>query len=74
MIPPLHNLVWTQIVTGRKPVTSTKLAINLLVKNVQMSYARDQSPENVQVLVQRAREFFTTNERVFDEEFKRILS
>jgi hypothetical protein len=74
MVPPLQNYIWTDIVTGKRPVTSSKLAINLMVKNVQMSYEHDHSPANVQALTLRVHDFFTKNERIFDEEFKRILS
>lgn len=74
MVPPLHSYAWTDIVTGKRPVTSSKLAINLMVKSVQMKYEHNRSAENVRSLVQRVHEFFTANERIFAEEFKRILS
>ena len=60
MVPPLQSSIWTDIVTGKRPVTSSKLAINLMTKNVQMHYAFDTSPESVRSLVQRVHEFFTT--------------
>lgn len=52
---------------------SSKLAINLLETNIQMSYLRDTSAANVEALVRRIHEFFTQNERIFSDEFKRLL-
>lgn len=52
---------------------SSKLAINLLETNIQMSYRRDTSAANVEALVRRIHEFFTQNERIFSDEFKRLL-
>jgi len=65
MVPPQQNYIWTDIVTGKRPVTSSKLAINLMVKNVQMSFERAHSPANVQALTLRVHEFFTQNEPDF---------
>lgn len=73
MVPPLQDHIWTDIVTGKRPVASSKLSINLMVMNVRMSSDRDHSPANIQALSLRVHEFFTNNERIFDEEFKRIL-
>jgi hypothetical protein len=74
MLPAANHPIWTQIVTGKKPVTSGKLAINLFVKNNEISLARDPSQANIQQLAARAYEFFKQYEKVFASEFEKILA
>jgi hypothetical protein len=40
MIPPLESPLWIQVVTGKKSLKSSKLAINLLAKSIEASYQR----------------------------------
>jgi len=74
MISPVADPLWKRFVTGRKQLNSSKLAISILEKNIRLSYQRDPSPANVQLLVQKAHEFFTKYETVFVEEFEIISS
>ena len=74
MISPVADPLWKRFVTGRKTLNSPKLAISILEKNIRMSYLRDSSPANVEILVKKAHEFFTRYETVFAEEFAIIAS
>ncbi len=74
MLPAANHPVWTQIATGKRPVQSEKLAINLFVKNNKMSLERDTSPANVQLLAARTHAFFTQYEKMFAAEFEKILA
>jgi hypothetical protein len=73
MLPAANHPVWTQIATGKTPIHSEKLAINLFAKNNAMSLERDASPANVQQLAAKAHEFFTKYEKLFASEFDKIL-
>ncbi len=74
MISPAADPLWKRFVTGRRKLNSPKLAISILEKNIRMSYQRDPSPANVEVLVKKAHDFFTRYESVFLEEFATIAS
>jgi hypothetical protein len=74
MLPAANHPVWTQIATGRRPVQSEKLAINLFIKNNKMSLERDASPANVQQLAARTHAFFIQYEKMFAAEFEKILA
>jgi len=74
MLPAANHPVWTQIATGRRPVQSEKLAINLFIKNNKMSLERDASPANVQQLAARTYAFFIQYEKMFAAEFEKILA
>jgi hypothetical protein len=74
MLPAANHPVWTQIATGRRPVQSEKLAINLFIKNNKMSLERDASPANVQQWAARTYAFFIQYEKMFAAEFEKILA
>ncbi len=74
MLPAPNHPVWSQIVTGKRPVTSAKLAINLLIQNCRIEFQRDSSPNNIVQLAARIHRFFQQNEKVFPDEIKRILA
>lgn len=74
MLPAPNHPVWSQIATGKKPVTSAKLAINLLIQNCKIEFQRDSSPANAAQLATRVHRFFQQNEKVFPDEIKRILA
>jgi hypothetical protein len=74
MLPAVNHPVWTHIVTGKRPVESGKLAINLFVKNNKMSLEKDRSPANVQQLAARTHAFFTQYEKMFAAELEKILA
>ncbi len=73
MIPPASSPVWKRFATGDKPMHSPKLAINLLAKNVEISYVNDPSPENVQHLALRIYKFFVQYELPFADELTRLM-
>jgi hypothetical protein len=73
MLPPKQSPVWREFATGKRSLNSSKLAINLMAKSVQVSYQRDPSPANVEVLADRVREFFAQYEKGFADEFSRML-
>jgi hypothetical protein len=73
MIPPVHSAIWKKLVKGEKPITSSKLAINLMAQNTKLKYQEDPSPENVERLVQHMYKFFSQYESVFATEIKNIL-
>jgi hypothetical protein len=74
MLPAANSIVWTQIVTGKRPVKTGKLAINLLVQGNKTSYEKDPSPKNVAELSARTYKFFTQFELAFGSEFAKILA
>jgi len=73
MIPDIHHPVWTQIVSGKKPLPSTRATLNLLIQSNKMSYQRDPSPANVDELVAKTHKFFTQYEALFAAEIAKIL-
>lgn len=73
MIPPVENPVWKKLVKGERPITSSKLAINLMAQNTKLKYQEDPSPENITRLAQHMYQFFKQYETVFAAEFKNIL-
>lgn len=73
MLPNLNDPVWTQIVTGKKPMRSNKATINLLIHGNKMSCERDPSPANVKQLVAKTYEFFAKYESIFPDEIASIL-
>ena len=74
MLPAANHPVWTQIATGKRPIHSEKLAINLFAKNNAMSLQKDPSQNNIQQLTARTYEFFKQYEKIFAVEFEKILS
>ena len=74
MLPAANHPIWTQIATGKKPVQSGKLAINLFVQNNKFSLDRDSSPANVQQLAAKTHAFFVQYEKIFSSEFDKILA
>ena len=74
MLPAANHPVWTQIATGKKPIQSGKLAINLFMQNNKSSLDRDPSPANVQKLAAKTYEFFHQYEKIFANEFEKILA
>jgi hypothetical protein len=74
MLPAANHPVWTQIATGKKPVQSGKLAINLFMQNTKSSLEKDPSPANVQQLAGKTYEFFKQYEKLFASEFEKILA
>jgi hypothetical protein len=74
MRPAANHPIWTQIATGKRPVHTEKLAINLFAKNNAMSLAKDSSPANVQQLAARTHEFFVKYEKISASEFDKILA
>jgi hypothetical protein len=74
MLPAATHSVWAQIATGKKPIRSDNLAINLLVKSNHMSFEKDRSPANVQQLAAKTYKFFVQYEKFFASEFDKILA
>lgn len=73
MIPPVQSPIWKKLVRGERPISSSKLAINLMSQNTKLKYQDDPSPENVERLVQHMHKFFQQYESVFATEIKNIL-
>jgi hypothetical protein len=73
MIPAIDHPIWVKIVTGKVPVQSSKLAINLLIQNNKMDYEKDPSPARLKQLVARTHQFFCQYELAFSAEFAKIL-
>ena len=74
MLPALTHRVWSEIATGKRPIRSDNLAINLLVKSNHMSFEGDPSPANVQQLAAKTYKFFVQYEKFFAREFDKILA
>jgi hypothetical protein len=74
MLPAATHRVWSEIATGKKPVRSSNLALNLLIKNNHISFGKDPSQANVQLLAAKTHKFFVQYEKFFASEFDKILA
>jgi hypothetical protein len=74
MLPAATHRVWSEIATGKIPIRSDNLAINLLVKSNHLSFERDPSLANVQQLANKTYKFFVQYEKFFPSEFDKILA
>jgi hypothetical protein len=72
MVPDISHPVWMQIVTGRKPIQSSKATVNLMIHNNKSSYERDSSPENVKQMIAKTHKFFSQFEAIFPGEVNQI--
>ena len=52
---------------------SGKATFNMLIHSNQMSYERDQSPENVKDLITKSHSFLTKYESLFTNEIAKIF-
>ncbi|HUA97548.1 MAG TPA: hypothetical protein VMA34_04425 [Terracidiphilus sp.] len=73
MLPDSAHPVWIQIATGKKAVSSGKLAINLLIQNNRIEMEKDASPAHVKEIAGRTYQFFKQYETIFASEFQKIL-
>ena len=73
MLPAVDHPAWTQLVTGKKQVRSRKATFNMLIHSNEMSYEKDQSPDNVKDLVFKSYAFLTKYESLFKNEIARIF-
>ena len=73
MLPDVNDPVWKQIVTGNKTVQTGKATINLLIQSSKMSYGRDPSPANLELLVAKVHSFFARYEATFTSEIEQIF-
>jgi hypothetical protein len=73
MVPEASNPVWQELVTGKKTIKSSKATLNLLIQSNRMSYGRDKSPANIQLLVAKTHVFFVQFECLFGAELAQIL-
>ena len=74
MLPDVDHPIWILFVTGKKPVQSDKVTINMMIQGNKMSYERDPSPANVQLLVAKTHSFLRKFEAIFYNEIAKILS
>ena len=74
MVPPTSNPMWAKLVKGELELKSSKLALNMLLFNNRLSYAKDTSPANLQKLIAHTYEFFVKFEGTFKEELQRLSS
>ena len=74
MLPAVTHRVWGEIATGKRPIRSDNLAVNLLVKSNHMSFERDPSQANVEQLAVKTYKFFVQYEKFFGKEFDKILA
>jgi hypothetical protein len=73
MLPDVNHPVWMRIVTGKKPIRTTKATINLLIQSNSMSYEKDSSPANVAELIDRTHGLFARYGSIFGAEIAEIL-
>ncbi len=73
MVPAVDNPVWVRLVTGKKPVQSSKATFNMLIHSNQMSYERDPSPANIKDLIAKSHSFLTKYESLFTSEIAKIF-
>jgi hypothetical protein len=73
ILPDVNHPVWMQIVTGKRPIRSTKATINLLIQGNNMSYEKDPSPLNVAELIDRTHGLFARYGSIFGTEIAEIL-
>lgn len=72
MLPDMHDPVWAKVVSGTRPIQSTKPTLNLLIQSNKMSYERDPSTTNVEVLIARTHKFLRQYEALFADEIARL--
>lgn len=72
-LPDVNHPVWMQIVTGKKPIRSSKATLNLLIQSNNMSYEKDSSPANVAELIDRTHGLFARYGSIFGTEVAEIL-
>ena len=73
MIPPPTSQVWSQFITGKKEVPPSKVAVNMLMANVRLSYKLDGSEANLRRLAQNMCDFFQKYENLYQAELDEIL-
>jgi hypothetical protein len=73
MIASPNHPAWKKVVTGEVEVKSTKLAVNMMLKNCRLNSASDPSPANIGEQSKHAYDFFKKYETVFEAELKQIF-
>jgi hypothetical protein len=73
MIPPVTHPVWAQVITGKREVPPSKVAVNMLVANVRLSYKQDPTDENLRKLSTNMVEFFQKYQNLYQAELDQIL-
>lgn len=73
MLPAVDDPAWTQLITGKRQVQSSKATFNMLIHSNQMSYERDPSPANVKALIAKSHAFLTKYESLFTSEIAKIF-
>lgn len=73
-LPPITDPVWGRLVSGEKELTSSNIAINLLLFNSRLRYKKDPSRSNLSILILHAYEVFKKQEPILDDELKQIAS
>jgi hypothetical protein len=73
MIPPNTSPVWAQVITGKKEIPPSKVAVNMLIANVRLSYKLKPNEENLKQLANNMCEFFKKYENLYRTELDQIL-
>lgn len=73
MIPPKSNLIWQDMVLGRRQYELKSLAAKILLNRILLSTKLDNSPQNVAKCVDEVYNFFVKNERVVQDDIKQIF-
>jgi len=73
MLPAVDHPGWTQLITGKKQVQSSKATFNMLIHSNQMNYEKDPSPGNVKDLIAKSHSFLTKYESLFTSEIAKIF-
>jgi len=74
MIPPIISPVWKRIATGQIKIRSSKLTLGILASNIQRSYQRDPSPENIQKIITTIYDFFVRYDNLYHDELEEIIN
>jgi hypothetical protein len=72
MLLAKNHPVWKELVVGNKKVQTEKVTVNLLIQSSRMSYGRNPSPDNLNLIVAKIHGFFARYESTFTREIAQI--
>jgi len=73
MVPLVTHPVWGELITGKRQVPPSKVAVNMLIANVRLSYKYDPTETSKHKLAQRMHDFFQKYEKLYQVELEQIL-
>lgn len=72
MIPDKSHPVWKKVVFGQKPLTSSQLGLQMLLKRISTRITPASPAADVQAAIEELHNFFTKFERILVDEIKSL--